>query len=191
MLISAAIAQNDIVNSVPSGLGDELVDHGGGFPPFDSSFFGSHLFWLALSFACFYFLMARLIIPRISNLLEIRRDRIASDLEQAALAKQEADRAMLLYEQQLTKAKEKAQALAREALDKAQALSRAEQAKVEADMSKRLDAAEEHITTLKMQAMEHVEKIAGEVADSIMFALTERKSDKAALEQAVKLVTQN
>jgi len=186
MFLSAAYAQ-----TIPLETTGNAVDHGGNFPPFDSSFFGSHLFWLALSFACFYFLMARCIIPRIGSILESRAGRIASDLESAASAKRQADEAMALYQSQLEKARTEAQSLARKALDEAHALSQAEQAKAEAALARRLEAAEQHITTLQGQALGHVEKIATETAESILLALTERKPDKSTIGLAVKLAVQN
>jgi len=191
MFLSAAFAQNAPLESAALEVSEKAADHGGNFPPFDSSFFGSHLFWLALSFACFYFLMARCVIPRIGSILETRANRIASDLDQAAAAKKEADEAIELYQQQLEKARNQAQTLARKALDEAHALSQAEQAKAETALAQRFEAAEQHITKLQGQAMGHVEKIATEAAELILLVLTDRKLDKSTIGQAVKLAAQN
>jgi len=191
MFLSAAIAQTASTELVSPEIAEKVADHGGGFPPFDSSFFGSHLFWLALSFACFYFLMARLIIPRIGSILESRARTIASDLEQAAVAKQQADEAVALYQSQLEKARAQAQNLARKALDEAHASSQAEAAKAESALAQRLEAAEQHIAALQASAMGHVEKIATEAAQSILSSLINAKPDKSTVGQAVKLAVQN
>jgi len=191
MFLASAIAQTAPLESVAAEIDLSTADQGGNFPPFDSSFFGSHLFWLLLSFSCLYFLMARIIIPRIGSILDLRGSRIASDLEGAAIAKQEADAAMALYEQQLEKAREQAQALTRTAFDEAKESAQNEQAKIEAALSQRLNAAEQHIATLQANALEHVEKIATETAESILLVLTSRKPDKAIITQMVKLAAQN
>ena len=53
------------------------------FPPFDKQNFPSQLFWLALTFIALYLLMSRIALPRISSILDARRQRIESDLAEA------------------------------------------------------------------------------------------------------------
>jgi F-type H+-transporting ATPase subunit b len=40
------------------------------FPPFDSSTFPSQLLWLAITFGLFYLFLQRIVLPRISGILE-------------------------------------------------------------------------------------------------------------------------
>ena len=56
----------------------------GAFPPFDPSTFPSQILWLAITFGLFYLFLKRVVLPRIGGILEVRRDRIAQDLDQAA-----------------------------------------------------------------------------------------------------------
>ena len=49
------------------------------FPPFDPTHFSSQLLWLAITFGLFYWFMSRVVVPRISGILEGRRDRISGD----------------------------------------------------------------------------------------------------------------
>src|SRR5690606_23669808 len=59
-------------------------DHGSGvFPPFDPSTYASQLVWLAVTFGALYLLMSKIALPRIGEILEVRRDRIESDLAEA------------------------------------------------------------------------------------------------------------
>ena len=51
------------------------------FPPFDQSLYPSQLLWLLITFGLFYFLMSRMVLPRIASILEVRRDRISQDLD--------------------------------------------------------------------------------------------------------------
>lgn len=60
------------------------------FPAFDTTYFISHAFWLLISFGLFYLFIARVIVPLVGGILEIRRDRIASDLDNAARLKSDA-----------------------------------------------------------------------------------------------------
>jgi F-type H+-transporting ATPase subunit b len=44
----------------------------------------SQLLWLAITFGLFYLFMSKVVLPRIGGVLEVRRDRIAQDLDEAA-----------------------------------------------------------------------------------------------------------
>ena len=71
------------------------AEHGKGvFPPFDPSHFPSQILWLAITFGLFYLFLKKVIVPRIGGILEVRRDRIAQDLDQAARMKEDADAAV-------------------------------------------------------------------------------------------------
>jgi len=191
MFSSIANAQDNVLDSALTVPPEAMVDHGGNFPPFDSSFFGSHLFWLAISFAALYFLMARVIIPHIGSILEERRDRIASDLDHAAALKQEADAAAELYEKQLQQARADTSNIARAAMNEAKISSDRERATAEAAVAQRLAQAESQITAMQNQAMENVDKIATEITDTILSMIAGQKLDKSTLSKAVKMIAQN
>ena len=116
--------------------------HGGesNFPPFDSSTFASQLLWLAITFGAFYYLMAKVVLPRISDILEVRSDRIARDLEEANRLKQESDEAFAAYEQEMAEARGKAHAIAQDARDAA---------KAEADSKQNEQTGEQQLTKQK------------------------------------------
>ena len=53
------------------------------FPPFQSEFFPSQLFWLAVSFVLLYVLMSKIALPRIGAIMADRSKRISDDLAAA------------------------------------------------------------------------------------------------------------
>lgn len=161
-------------------------DHSGvGFPPFDSSTFPSQLLWLAITFGLFYLFLKKVVLPRIGGILEVRRDRIAQDLDQAARMKEEADAAVAAYEQELAEARNKANAIGQDARDNAKVEADAARKDVEAGLDKKLAEAEAHIASIKASAMKEVGSIAEETAATIVEQLV-GKSDKAAIAAAVK-----
>ena len=121
---------------------EQEAGHGGAFPPFDSSTFPSQLLWLAITFGLFYLFLKKVVLPRVGSILEVRSDRIAQDLDQAARLKDEADAAVAAYEQELAEAKAKANAIGQQARDAAKAEAEAERKKVEASLGKKLADAE-------------------------------------------------
>lgn len=162
--------------------------HGGGvFPPFDSSTFASQILWLAITFGLFYIFLKKVVLPQIGNILEVRRDRIAQDLEQAARMKEEADAAVAAYEQELAEARAKSNAIGQSARDGAKAEAEAERKAVEAELERKLGAAGTHIASIKTKAMGEITGIAEETAASIVEALV-GKADRAAVSAAVKSV---
>ncbi|PWL04375.1 hypothetical protein DJ468_02475, partial [Candidatus Liberibacter asiaticus] len=61
------------------------------FPPFDTSTFLSQFFWLAIIFGIFYWVTHRFILPRLSSIMEVRRNLISSDQEKMDSAKREVE----------------------------------------------------------------------------------------------------
>jgi F-type H+-transporting ATPase subunit b len=158
----------------------------GGFPPFDSSTYPSQLLWLAITFGLFYLFLKKVVLPRIGGILEVRRDRIAQDLDQAARMKEEADAAVAAYEQELADARAKANGIAQQARNAAQADAEAERKKTEAALDEKLVGAEASIASIKASAMQEVGVIAEETAAAIVQQLLGGKADRAAVAAAVK-----
>ena len=61
--------------------------------------FPSQIFWLLITFSTLYYLLSRKALPRVSEILEARQDRIAADLDQAQRLRREAESALATYEQ--------------------------------------------------------------------------------------------
>ncbi len=175
MFVSPAFAQE-----APAGSGHgEVVEgtealhgpEGGAFPPFESQTFPSQILWLAITFGLFYLFLKRVALPRLAGILEMRRDRIAQDLDQAARLKQEADEAIAAYEQGLAEARKKAGQIGQKARDAAKAEADAERKRIEAELEKKLADAEDRIAGIKAAAMTDVGAIAEETTAAIVEAL--------------------
>ena len=82
-------------------------------PQLDVSTFPSQIFWLIICFSVLYYLLSRRALPRISETLEARQDRIAADLDQAQRLRREAEAALASYEEAMAKAQDRAQRAAR------------------------------------------------------------------------------
>jgi len=169
----------------------EEAAHGasGAFPPFDPSSFASQLLWLAITFGVFYLLMSKVVIPRISGILGVRRDRISRDLDEAQRLKEESDAAMAAYEQELTEARNSAHAIAQEAKDKAKAEAEAKRSASEAALNEKLAASEKQIAEIKAKALGEVDGIAIDTVSEIVKELVGTSATKADIAKAVSAVT--
>jgi F-type H+-transporting ATPase subunit b len=166
--------------------------HGGGaFPPFESDTFASQLLWLAITFGALYFLMSRIALPRVASILEVRSDRIATDLAEAERLKQETEAAIAAYEGSLSTARTNAQKIAGETRDKVHKEADAQRKALEDQLAGRLAKAEEQIAATKTKALENVRAIAVDAASDIVAQLLGDKPDAKAVEAAVEASLNN
>lgn len=167
--------------------GTEVHDAGHGvFPPFDPTSFGSQLIWLALTFAFLYFVMSRVALPRIGNIIDQRKARIDGDLAAADHARQKTDEAITAYEAALAAARSKAHAVAEETRTSIKADIDAKRKRVEEGLSAKVAAAEADIQASKLQALGNVDEIAAETVQALVGQL----SGPVSLEQARSAVAQ-
>jgi F-type H+-transporting ATPase subunit b len=195
MFTATAYAQTNDAATAPDGELEETIQEAievpasqpaeSAFPPFETSTYPSQLLWLAITFGLFYLFLQRVVLPRIGGILEVRRDRIAQDLDQAARMREESDAAVAAYEQELAEARGKAHVIAGTARDKAKADAEAERRKAEADLESRLTEAERRIASIKDAAMSDVGAIAEETTAVIVERLIGAKADKPTVAAAV------
>jgi F-type H+-transporting ATPase subunit b len=159
--------------------------HKAAFPPFEAATFASQLLWLAISFAALYFIMSRIALPRVASILEVRGDRIASDLSEAQRLKTETEQAITAYETSLAEARAKAQKIAGETRDRVQAETDTKRKALDAELAERLAKAEKQIAQTKSKALENVRSIAVGAAEVIVAQLLGDKPDAADIEAAV------
>ena len=183
---AAAADTSHLTTSTEAHGGEE---HGGAFPPFDPSTFGSQILWLAITFAALYVLMSRVALPRIGEILEVRRDRIEGDLAEADRLRQKTDQAIADYEAALAAARQKAHGIAEASRDEIKAETEKSRAAVEADLQARVNAAEASIRATKDEALKNVDEIAAQTAVSVVTSVSGKVSiadARAAVKEVVK-----
>jgi F-type H+-transporting ATPase subunit b len=168
------------------------VGHPGGgpplFPPFEVSTFPSQLLWLAITFGALYIVMAKVALPRVGALIELRKAHIANDLNQAAAMHQQADAAAAAHEKTLAEARARALALAQAARDKLAAEADARRKTLEDELAVRLGAADRQIAETRAQAMSNIEGIARDATGAIIERILGRPADGQAVATAVNAV---
>ncbi|MBY9067738.1 hypothetical protein K1X12_12570 [Hyphomonas sp. WL0036] len=162
-------------------------DHEAGapaFPPFETWHMPSQIFWLAVLFTALYLALSRFILPKMSDTIEKRANRVASDLDEAARLNNQAVEAQKALELRLAQARAKARDTAEKAREKTEAELASETARVDADLAKKLEAADARIAKLRADAMKNVEQIAVDAAGAMTARLGVKASD-ADLKKAV------
>ncbi len=177
MFITAAKAA-ETANSAASAGG------GASFPPFDPTTFAPTLVWLVITFGLLYWLMSRIALPRVGEILDSRRSRIEGDLATASNAQKSANDAAAAYEETIADAKAKAQATAQQMRAQISGESDTRRKALEEQLNGKIAAAETQIEAMKAQAMSNVSTIAQEAAGDIVKHLTGIAPDAAALAAA-------
>jgi len=122
------------------------------------------LVWLTITFIILYALMARVVLPRVAEVLEQRQEKVAGDLEQAQKLKTEAETALATYEAGLAEARAKALAHAAEAhAGQAAQAARENDALAEKLLHQSSDA-EQRIRAAQAEAVDVVRSVAADTA---------------------------
>ena len=159
--------------------------HGGGFPPFESTYFASQLVSLAIAFVALYIIVSRFALPKVGGVIEARQSAIEGDLAQAQKLKDESDAALKAYEAELAAARARAQAIGNETREKLNAAAEAERKALEEKLARKLADAEKQIAATRTAAMGNVRSIAADAAGAIVQRLTGAAPDAAAVAKAV------
>lgn len=150
------------------------------FPALDTWHYPSQLFWLFISFGGLYFVLSRIVLPRLSNNLERRSDTIADDLDEAAKLNEQAEEAKRELELNLAKARSGARETVAEAEAEMADEIASETRRADAELETKLEKAEARIQELRAEAMDNVQTVATEATQAILEKLgVTTKADKA------------
>lgn len=158
-------------------------------PQFWIENFLPQIFWLAVAFAVLYFLMARLALPRVADILEQRQNRVEGDLDKAGEHKRRAEQVLAEYEAALAETRARAQAVIAEA----QAASAAEAERRGEELGERLrrqgNEAQARIEAAKTQALDEVRAAASDLArgavERLIGVQVAEETVRAAVDQAM------
>jgi F-type H+-transporting ATPase subunit b len=174
-LVSTAMA------AVPAG------EKKGGMPQLDfaNPLTISQVVWLAIIFFVLYLLLSRWALPQVGAVLEMRANRIQSDLEAAQAAKAQGDAAVA----ELTAATREAQATAQAEIAGAVATAKDAAAAQAATLNARLEAqladAEQRINAARASAMGALRSVATDTASAVVSRLVGTTPAADAVERAV------
>ena len=162
----------------------------GGLPQLNVHDFAPQLIWLVLTFGALFFLLSKVALPKVSGVIEARRDRIQRDLDAAACLKGETEQALATYESSLASARMRAGGIAKDMREKLAAEVEGQRAKVDKQVGSRIADAESRIAAMKTKAMGEVGQIASDTAEAIVAQLTGKPVSKDEVKRAVAQVAQ-
>ena len=182
--IAAASAALLLIASAPQARAGE------GMPQLDfgNPLTSAQVVWLGIIFLALYLLLSKWALPQVAGVLELRATAIASDLDAARRAKNDADAAVA----ELTQATREAHAGAQAEIAQAVAVAKDATDKESAVLSARLDAqiaeAEQRIAQARASAMGALAQVATDTANEVVRRLTGTAINDHAVNQAVAAV---
>jgi F-type H+-transporting ATPase subunit b len=154
-------------------------------PQFDPSSFPSQIFWLVVTFIALYWVVSRLAIPRVGEVIEQRKRLVQDDIDRAQALKTETDQAIAAYEKAMADARAQAQDHVRAITAEMKAAADKKTAEVNAEVSTKISEGEARIAKAKSDAMGSLRTIAAETARDIVSKLASLTPDAGAVDAAV------
>jgi F-type H+-transporting ATPase subunit b len=139
-----------------------------GLPQLNPDHFTPQLFWLAVTFVALLFVMSKIALPRVGDVLAERRDRIKRDLDAAARLKDETDKALGDYEKALADARANASSIAKDTRAKLAAETDVERHRVDDQIAGKLREADTRIAATKSKAVSAIGDIATDTARAVV-----------------------
>ena len=142
-----------------------------GMPQLDFSNWGNQIFWLLITLVVIYFVLSRIALPRIANVLAERQGTITNDIAAAEELKAKAAEAEEAYNKALADARAEAHRIVAEAKAEIQADLDAATAKADAEIAAKAAESEKAIAEIRAGALESIQTVATDTASEIVAAL--------------------
>ena len=155
-------------------------------PQLDFTTFIPQLFWLFLSLSFLYFILSRIALPRISDVIEERNDTITDDLDEAKSLSIEAEKVVNELKSKLEDARSSSQKTLMDERQKNLDKISSERKKFEETISKEISSSEEKINKGKSEALKEASDLAVDIAEEIINNLFVKKVDKKDLNKFSK-----
>ena len=149
----------------------QAADAAPGMPQLDFSTFGNQIFWLVVTLVAIYFILDRVALPRIAEVLAERQDRITGDIAAAEDLKAQALAAEEAYNKALAEARSEAQSIVAKAKDDMQVELDAAIAKADVEIAAKTAVSEKAIAEIRAGALDSVSLVATETATSVVAAI--------------------
>ena len=140
----------------------------GGMPQLDPEFWISQIFWLTLTFGILYIVLSKIILPKISTNLELRKSQIQENIELAEKQRESSESKLKEYEDKILKSKQEANNIFKDAREKALRDINLKKEVLEKQIDEEIKKAEDEINILKKNAPEKINKIAIETSSEIL-----------------------
>jgi len=140
----------------------------GGMPQLDPEFWISQIFWLTLTFGILYVVLSKLILPKISANLELRKSQIQENIEAAEKQRENSESKLKEFDDIVIKSKLEAKNIFKHAREKTIKDINSKKEVLEKQIDQEIKKVEQEIDLLKKSAPEKINKIAIETSAELI-----------------------
>ena len=140
----------------------------GGMPQLNPEFWISQIFWLTLTFGILYIVLSKLILPKISANLELRKSQIQENIEAAEKQRESSEAKLKEYDDIVLKSKLDAMNIFKDARDKVLKDINSKKEILHNQIDEEIKKAELEIEVLKKSAPQKINKIAIETSSELV-----------------------
>ena len=149
-------------------LKEVFAAESGGMPQLNPEFWISQIFWLTLTFGILYIVLSKLILPKISANLELRKSQIQENIEAAEKQRESSEAKIKEYDEIILKSKLEAKNIFRKAREKVIKDISSKQNVLDKQIDEEIQKAEKEIQILKDNAPIKINKIAIETSSELL-----------------------
>ena len=150
-------------------------------PQLDFSTFIPQIFWLFVSLSILYLILSKYALPRVSDVIEERKDIIAHDIDEAKKFSLDSKKAIEDLTLKMSKAKSESQQIVNNALIEVKSKNETKKEKIILEINEEILDAEKEILEKKEIALKDVTKISKELAKEMLDNLSIGKVDSKKL----------
>lgn len=155
-------------------------------PQLDFTTFLPQLFWLFISLSFLYIMLSRIALPRISDVIEERKDTITDDLDEAKALSLEAEGVVKDLRAKLEEAKVQSQKNLMSERQKNMEKISIRRNEFEEKVSKDIASSENDINKSKESALKDISSVAEDIAEEMLNNLFVKKVEKRDLNKFSK-----
>ena len=160
-----------------------------GMPQLNPEFWISQIFWLTLTFGILYVVLSKLILPKISANLELRKSQIQENIEAAEKQRKSSESKLKEYEDIILKSKLEAKNIFKEAREKVLKNINSKRETLDKQIDEEIKKAEQEINVLKKSAPEKINKIAIETSSELVKKLIGAEVNNSSISAIVNDLT--
>ncbi len=161
----------------------------GGMPQLNPEFWISQIFWLTLTFGILYIILSKIILPKISSNLELRKSQIQENIEAAETQRESSESKLKEYDDIVLKSKLKAKNIFKDAREKALKNINSKKETLDKQIDEEIKKAEQEIIVLKKSAPEKINKIAIETSSELVKKLIGAEVNNSSISAIVNDLT--
>ncbi len=139
-----------------------------GMPQLNPEFWISQIFWLSLTFGILYIVLSKLILPKISANLELRKSQIQENIEAAERLRENSEIKLKEYDSIILDSKSKAKNIFKDAREKVLKDINFKKETLDKQINEEIQKAEKEIEILHTGARDKINKIAIETSSQLL-----------------------